>query len=312
MVDSLSGFSAQVGEAAKKLASEIGRSRHIWVMGSGASEIVAHKFTHTLRTIGFSASSMSTEAIFHGDLGAFQNGDTVLFISRAGSVDLERVSEGLQGQNNHKVLITENQSISDQDFEVIVLPKSVEIDPLGIIPSSSFQQFVQFLDQVALCAIEIIGPSYGSTFARSHPSGALGKLFETKIRDALELYSPISLSEIAYRELSVLELEQVLDNSKVGAACISNAEGRMAGIVTDGDVRRHLMQAEKNPIRDILPLVSRNFCFLIDNGTVRDALEAFAANPGVSVMPTLDLQGSVTSMLPARLLPSIFGGLVAQ
>ena len=70
------------------LVAAILRAQCVWILGSGASEVVAHKFAHTLRTIGFRAISMSAETMFHGDAGGVQEADLVLYVSRGARQDL--------------------------------------------------------------------------------------------------------------------------------------------------------------------------------------------------------------------------------
>jgi arabinose-5-phosphate isomerase len=288
------------------LAREILNSSNIWAVGSGASEIAAHKFCHSLRTIGFRANPLSTESLFHGDIGAIREDDFVILISRGGVLANEdMLCDILENHRGGKFLLTENNSAKLRGFTTLTLPRTSEIDPLRILPSTSFLQCVTFLDQIVLQMIGEIGPSYGATFAKAHPAGSLGISFSASVSIEFSLPDAQTVSLDDFLSSSLLDLEKIVNNSATGALCVCNSNQKMVGILTDGDIRRHIISQDSKASTSVLPDFTEGFVYLNQDATVLEALQIFTSNSKVNVVPLLNELGKPLFMLPARLLPSI-------
>jgi D-arabinose 5-phosphate isomerase GutQ/CBS domain-containing protein len=288
------------------LARGILNSSNVWAVGSGASEIAAHKFCHSLRTIGVRANPLSTEGLFHGDIGAIKDDDFVLLISKGGKLANEDLlCDVLENHRGEKFLLTENNSAKLKGFTTLPLPQTSEIDPLGIVPSTSFLQCVAFLDQIVLQMIGDIGPSYGATFAKAHPAGSLGISFSASLAGEFNLPAAQTVSRDNFFNSSLLDLEKIINRSATGALCVCDSNQKMVGILTDGDIRRYIISQGLKASSSVLPDFTEVFFYLSQEATVLEALEIFASNPGVSVVPLLNDVGKPLFMLPARLLPSI-------
>ena len=301
-----SGLRAQIPD----IVETVLHSNTVWVAGSGASEVAGEKFAHSLRTLGIRAASLSLESLFHGDIGGVQSDDLLFLVSRSGAgSNLRLLCKMLTGVAAKKILLTENSAVEAGCFDVVCLPRTAEGDFLGLIPTLSFQACVEFLDQVVISLADRIGPGYGATFARIHPGGGLGSRLATPAREVLELPQPEIIESAALETSALEELEEKLNRSRVGGVCVCEPDGTMLGIITDGDVRRMVLNPGSGGRLRLSEVRQRGFVRIQAGGSVAEIFGIFSANPHISVAPLVSEGDVPVAMFPARLLPKMMGAL---
>ena len=180
---------------------------------------------------------------YHGDLGVCGSDDIVLAISNSGQTDeLLRILPYFHEKNIPIIGISNNpQSLLAQNSTVhITVPVKQEAEPLGLAPTTSTTTTLAMGDALA-CALMKARDFKAQDFARFHPGGSLGKRLLTKARnvmqkDNLPVVSPDMLLGEAVTHVS---------KGRLGLCVINDKDGKVEGIITDGDVRR-AMESSQN------------------------------------------------------------------
>lgn len=213
------------------------------VTGVGKSGHIGAKMAATLSSTGTPSFYMNPLDAYHGDLGVCGSDDIVLAISNSGQTDeLLRILPYFHEKKIPIIGISNNpQSLLAQNSTVhITVPVKQEAEPLGLAPTTSTTTTLAMGDALA-CALMKARDFKAQDFARFHPGGSLGKRLLTKARNVmlkenLPVVSPDTLLGDAVTQVS---------KGRLGLCVINNEEGKVAGIITDGDVRR-AMESSQN------------------------------------------------------------------
>jgi arabinose-5-phosphate isomerase len=207
------------------------------VTGMGKSGLIGKKIAATLASTGTPAFFMHPAEASHGDLGMVTAEDVVIAISNSGETDeLTGLIPFLKRFDIRLISMTGKSDstlakISDVNLDVSV---AEEACPLGIVPTASTTASLAMGDALAV-ALLIKRGFDEKDFASFHPSGSLGKKLLIKVRDlmhsgdALPFVSPDAPMITAVVEIS---------SGRLGIALVTDQEGKMLGVITDGDIRR--------------------------------------------------------------------------
>ncbi len=213
----------------------LGCKGKIIVTGVGKSGLVGAKIAATLSSTGTPSFFLNPLDAYHGDLGVVTVDDIVLALSNSGQTDeLLRIVPYLKEHNipligisgNEESLLARNSSIH------IKVTVSQEACPLGLAPTSSTTAVMALGDAIA-CALMEMRDFRVNDFAELHPGGSLGKRLLTTAQDIMVSDNlPIIDPEMPLSEAIIL-----VSRAKLGLA-VAVEDGRVAGLITDGDVRR--------------------------------------------------------------------------
>lgn len=211
------------------------------VTGVGKSGHIGAKIAATLSSTGTPSFFINPLDAFHGDLGVISNDDVVLAISYSGQTDeLLRFLPYLLEKNIPVIGMTGNPQSLLAQYATARLNICVahEACPLGLAPTTSTTATLAMGDALA-CALMEARNFKASDFAQFHPGGSLGKRLLTTAKDVMHSTDlPIVSPELALSE-AVIHLSR----GRLGL-CVAVEEGRVAGIITDGDVRRAMEAAQ--------------------------------------------------------------------
>ena len=213
------------------------------VTGVGKSGHIGAKIAATLSSTGTPSFYMNPLDAYHGDLGVCGSDDIVLAISNSGQTDeLLRILPYFHEKKIPIIGISNNpQSLLAQNSTVhITVPVKQEAEPLGLAPTTSTTATLAMGDALA-CALMKARDFKAQDFARFHPGGSLGKRLLTKARNVMQrenlpVVSPDTLLGDAVTQVS---------KGRLGLCVINDENGKVAGIITDGDVRR-AMESSQN------------------------------------------------------------------
>ena len=209
------------------------------VMGMGKSGHVGRKIAATLASTGTPALFVHPAEASHGDLGMVTAQDLVLAISNSGeSAELTAILPVLHRLGVPLIAITGNLQSSLAQHADQVLDCSVEREacPLNLAPTTSTTAQLALGDALAVALLDARG-FRAEDFARSHPGGALGRKLLTHVSDVMRTgvqvpqVPPEATFGVLMREMSAKGL---------GASAVVDAQGRVLGIFTDGDLRRRI------------------------------------------------------------------------
>ncbi len=214
------------------------------VTGMGKSGIIAQKIASMLTSTGTAAFFLHPAEGVHGDLGAVLKEDVVICISKSGNTEeILRLLPLFRRQGVPLIALTGNLNSDLAKRSDIVLDVSVkeEACPYDIIPSSSTTAALVMGDALALAVFQERGLSV-EDFAQFHPGGDIGKRLLLKVDDVMRTGEDIaSVNVDTPLPQTILEIT----SKRLGATCVMNGNGKLAGIITDGDLRR-LMEQRHN------------------------------------------------------------------
>lgn len=224
------------------------------VTGIGKSALVGQKIVATLNSTGTPALFMHAADAIHGDLGMIQNNDVVIAISRSGDTPEVKVLVPLllrTGVTLIAMVSTKDSYLGRNAHFVLHAHAPREADPLDLAPTTSTTVCMALGDALAICLLEARGFTR-QDFARNHPGGSLGKKLYLKVSDLYPHNDLPTVSEKANLKEIILEIS----SKRLGAtAVLSDSDGTLAGIITDGDLRRMLSQ---HPDHKLLHLTARD------------------------------------------------------
>ena len=212
-------------------------SGRVVVMGIGKSGHIGRKIASTLASTGTLAMFVHPAEASHGDLGMVKNTDVALILSNSGeSEEVLVLLPFLQRQGVPVVAITAGHQSTLARCAVAVLDCSVaqEACPLNLAPTASTAAQLAWGDALAVALLDARG-FQAEDFARSHPGGSLGRKLLTHVEDVMRTGDHIA----AVRpQAGLTELMREMSQKGLGATAITDEQGHVLGIFTDGDLRR--------------------------------------------------------------------------
>jgi arabinose-5-phosphate isomerase len=229
-----SDLCAPFGAAADLIRNAKGR---LIVTGLGKSGHIGRKIAATFASTGTPAFFVHAAEASHGDLGMIRPSDLVLAISNGGeSEEITVILPVLKRLGVPMVAITGALNSTLARHADIVLDSGVEKEacPLNLAPTASTTAQLALGDALAVALLDARGFK-PEDFARSHPGGALGRKLLTLLVDVMRSGSAVPH---VGPDTSVSELMREMGAKGLGASAITDGEGRVLGIFTDGDLRR--------------------------------------------------------------------------
>jgi arabinose-5-phosphate isomerase len=232
------GLKARVGEAfAKAVAIILSTQGRVVVMGMGKSGHVGRKIAATFASTGTPAMFVHPAEASHGDLGMITASDVVLAISNSGeSQEMAAILPVIKRLGTPFIAMTGNaQSTMAQHADVwIDSGVAKEACPLNLAPTASTTAQLAMGDALAVALLDARG-FRAEDFARSHPGGALGRKLLTHVSDVMR--SGAAVPSVA-PHASFSELMREMSDKGLGATAVVDADAKVVGIFTDGDLRR--------------------------------------------------------------------------
>ncbi|MDO8603309.1 MAG: KpsF/GutQ family sugar-phosphate isomerase [Candidatus Omnitrophota bacterium] len=209
------------------------------VTGMGKAGIIGQKISATLSSTGTPSLWLHSAEAIHGDLGRVKKEDVVIVISNSGQTqEVVDLVPQIKKIGSRLIAITGNKKSSLAKNSDAVLDVSIKIEacPLGLAPMASTTSMLAMGD--ALCAALMDKRKFKkSDFAFLHPGGSLGKQLLLKVEDIMRKGSG---NPAVKESRKVKDVLLAITASRAGSATVVDKNGRVKGIFTDGDLRRHL------------------------------------------------------------------------
>ena len=209
------------------------------VTGLGKSAIIAQKIVATLNSTGTASIFMHAADAIHGDLGLVRKDDIVIAVSKSGETpEIKVLVPLLKGRKNKLIALVGNTSSYLAKQSDLVLDSTVEKEacPNNLAPTSSTTAQMVMGDALAICLLEMRGFT-ASDFAKFHPGGALGKKMFMRVSD-LSINNEVPQVNVD-ENISNVIIE--ISSKMLGATAVME-NGKLVGLITDGDLRRMIQK----------------------------------------------------------------------
>jgi arabinose-5-phosphate isomerase len=284
-------------ESASEFVMELHRCRgRIVFTGMGKSGLVCRKIVATMESMGIRAVFLHPAEGVHGDLGLVSDRDIVVCVSNSGEtaevLDLLPSLETI-GCRVFSIVGREGSTLESKSERTIVMKGLREVY-LDMVPTSSTTATLVLGDAIAV----ELGKLKGFTqeeFGIYHPKGQLGKKLTMKVGDIMKKGADNSVI------LSGSTLEQAvfeMCRKPVGGVSIVDKDGKLLGVFTDGDLRRHL-QKHNGMLSDekIDKLMVKKPITLCQDQLIAEAIENTISKHSVSIFPVIDDEGKAVGTL---------------
>ena len=276
---------------AKAVNAILSHKGKLLVCGLGKSGLVAQKIAATLSSTGTPAVFMHACDAVHGDLGVYEPGDPTILISNSGAtVECVRLIPILKKFKSTIIALIGNIDSPMGRASDIILDASShgEADPLGIVPTNSTTLAMAMGDALA-CALMKARKFSKEDFAKFHPAGQLGR---NLLLDVADVMTPACDCATVSKDDSVRKIVIEMTRKPLGAACAVSADGKLEGLVTDGDVRRMLQKTfdlDSMKCSDIM--TKTPVCAGVDASLGQAVKLMEARKSKLSVLPVIDGNG---------------------
>jgi arabinose-5-phosphate isomerase len=285
-------------EDIEKAINEIYKCKgKVILTGIGKSGLVARKIASTMASTGTPTVFLHPVEGMHGDLGIIGNEDIVLAISKSGqSNELNNIIQVIKKIGSKIISITGNKEsklarISDL---VIFLGNMVEACPFNMTPTTSTTVSLVIGDAIALTLMKMRKFDIND-FATLHPGGRIGKRLIMKVSDVMlsSENNPIININATAREM-ILKISE----KQAGSVSVVNDEGKLLGLVTDYDIRKHLEKEENIFSMTIKGIMNSKPIFVYEDQKAFSALELMQnRKKPITVLPVLNMESIVVGML---------------
>jgi len=221
------------------------------VSGMGKSGHVARKIAATLASTGTPAIYVHPGEASHGDLGVVQTGDVVLALSRSGETgELSDLVAHADVEGLPLIAITSvgNSTLAKRATHALILPDVDEACEATRAPTTSTTMMMAVGDALAVALLERRGFT-ADDFKRFHPGGHLGARLKT-VGDLMDDTRPTPMVKSG---TALTDALMIMSDAGLGCVYVEGADGHLAGIVTDGDVRRLITEGRKaKSVEDVM------------------------------------------------------------
>jgi arabinose-5-phosphate isomerase len=265
---------AAFDRAVEAIVGTLNQRGKIVVVGIGKSGNVGQKIAATLTSTGSTSVILSSVDALHGDVGIVNDGDIILALSYSGeSEELLNLLPALKRFCIKIISITGNLKSSLARHSDISLNVKVpkEACPFNLAPTSSTTAMLVMGDALAMAVLQARGFKQ-SDFARLHPSGAIGRAMLLRVGDIMRTGER---NAIAREDLTVKEALMVMTHAKSGSLSVVNPRGKLAGVFTDGDFRRHMASNENLLTQSLKSVMTRNPISIREDALAVEALKIF-------------------------------------
>ena len=250
------------------------RRGKIIVVGIGKSGNIGQKIAATLTSTGSTGVLLNSVDALHGDLGIVNDGDVVLALSYSGETEeLLNLFQALKRFAVKMIAFTGAQKSSLARLSDVVINVRVpkEACPFNLAPTASTTAMLVMGDALAMAVLSARGFNKHD-FARYHPSGAIGRALLLRVGDIMRAGERNAVAE---QTLTVREALLVMTRARSGSVSVVNARGKLIGVFTDGDFRRHMAAGDEVLSQPLSKVMTRKPVCVRNDALAVEALKIF-------------------------------------
>ena len=270
----------------------------IIVTGMGKSGIIGRKIAATLASTGTPSFFLHPAEAIHGDLGMVTQGDVVLAISNSGETgEVLHILPSIRRIGARIIAMVGKPESTLAKNADIVLDVGVkkEACPLGLAPTSSTTATLAFGDALAM---ELLSARHftENQFAIYHPGGSLGRKLLLTVGDIMHKGDE---NPLVQSDMTVKDALFVITDKGLGAVSVVDGQGRLKGLLTDGDIRRGFAKSLDSLNKPVSELMTKSPKTITARKLAAEALHLMESNKPhpITVLPVVDEEKKVVGLL---------------
>ena len=287
---------AEVERVVELVASCKGK---VVILGVGKSGIIGQKIAATMTSAGTAALYLHPSDALHGGLGIVQPDDVVIVLSNSGETD--EIVAMLPYLKNRRVPIVAivgnvNSTLARRADAVLDASVDKEACPLNLAPTTSTTVALAIGDALAMTVMKVKGMT-PDDFAVNHPAGQLGKRLTLRVADLMHCDGENPTIAMGS---SWVEVVRAISKGGLGAVCVVDDRGHLAGIITDGDLRRTIEQTNHESLTKLTcdEFMTRKPVVVTPEQLAFDALRLMEDRPRqIAVLPVIDQEGKCVGLI---------------
>lgn len=306
-IDGLRTAQAALGEdflaTVHLILKTIGNGGKIVVTGVGKNLHIAEKLSATLASTGSTSVVMNPIQAMHGDLGMIAEDDVLLALSFSGESDeviklipaVRRLGIKVIGMVGNP-----DSTLARLSDVTLLVRIGKEACPFGMAPTTSTTATLAVGDALAMVLIEARHFDKES-YAKLHPAGAIGRALVMRVSDIMRTGERLARLPLS---ATIMDAIVAMTAAKSGAALVAHPDERLAGIFTDGDLRRHLSEGQdilQNPIRTVM---THKPVSVTDDAFAVDVLRIFEKYK-IDDLPVVDAESRLVGYVDIQDLPKM-------
>ena len=296
--DAIRSLAGRLDHRFEKAVSAVLHCRgRVVTTGVGKAGAIGRKLAATLSSTGTPALFLHPAEGVHGDLGVVTPDDVVVALSYSGESDeVVRLLPTLSRIGCFLISFVANPGSSLGRAADLVLDVEVESEacPLGLAPTTSSAAMLALGDALALAAMEARGFTR-EDFASNHPAGALGRRLTLRVSDVMRSGDALAVVNAADPLHSALFK---ITKAGAGAACLVDDSGRLVGLITDGDVRRAMLNDVSLLQRAAAEIMNPEPMVIVGNPLAVEAFQHLEEHPRkIGEAPVVDSDGHPVGMI---------------
>ncbi len=266
------------------------------VLGIGKSGVIAQKIAQTFTSTGMVSVFLHPSDALHGSLGVITSGDVVIALSNSGETDeILALLPALQHRGVSLISIVGNtdSTLARQSDAVLDASVDKEACPLNLAPTTSTTVALAIGDALAMTLMESRGLT-AEEFAANHPAGQLGKRLTLKVGNLMHESPDVT------PDADWLEVVKAISKYSLGAVNVIDLNGKLLGIVTDGDLRRSIEKFGPEGLNglDASQMMTKDPTTTTPEMLAFDALQLMENRTSqISVLPVVDENGRCVGLL---------------
>lgn len=244
------------------------------VVGVGKSGNIGRKIAATFTSTGTTSVVLDSVDALHGDLGVVSDGDVVLALSYSGETEeLLNLLPALKRFSVKLIAMTGAARSTLAKHSDVVLNARVpkEACPFNLAPTASTTAMLALGDALAMAILQARGFTE-KDFARHHPAGAIGRALLLKVSDIMRSGER---NPVAPLQTTVKDGLLVMTRHKAGSLSVVDVRGKLVGVFTDGDLRRHMGHDDRILERPLKEVMTRNPICVREDALAAEALKIF-------------------------------------
>jgi arabinose-5-phosphate isomerase len=285
------------------MVESLNRRGKLIVAGMGKSFHIGSKIAATLTSTGAPTVTLHPSEAMHGDLGIISEQDVLLALSYSGSTEELLHLLPVARRHGAKVIaitgVADSPLARDSDASLSIAVKR-EACPFNMAPTASTAAMLAMGDAIAMVLLEARGFSQ-EDYAKLHPGGAIGRSLLIRVHDVMRKEDRLAT---VGTNATVQDAILAMTRCRSGTVAVVDDDGRLEGVFTDGDLRRHLSPTRNITELPVESVMTRNPVTVRASDLAVDVLNVFAEN-NIDDLVVVDADQRVVGQVDSQDLPKL-------